>query len=665
MPKLTRRQFLKIAGATSAVAAPTLLGVGLLKSVEGELPPRLSPYAETPEQWRPRTASARPILVVTNARAENSFGAYLPEILCAEGLNCFQVIALASMDQAALSGVALVLLAAGPVDTAQAERLREYVARGGRLIAMRPDETFAALFGVERLSGEMDEGYIQVSDHVVGQGIASATLQFHGAADHYRMAGADVIAWLTDKSGAQRQYPAVTLHRYEQGQAALWAFDLAHSLALMRQGNPAWANLERDGRDGLRAHDAFVGWIDLDRIALPQADEQMRLLTQLVSAMLSEVMPVPRLWYFPGAAETMLIATGDSHQNPASAIEEVLTRVEGRGGHFSIYYTPPSVNQLRRAVYRAQGWANALPVLRANALGSIPSPMLVADWQARGHEFALHPYVEEGLDAGWQRYWQVFTALGYGPVSPTVRTHRVLWSGWVETALAQSAYGLQLNLDYYHTGPAFQNVVGEWVYGHFTGSGLPMKFIDAQGRVLNLYQQLTHLVDEHLLTVPWGGNVKLSGESAVEVSQMLLDRSLAGGYSAITAQFHVDPFAVGGQYALDAGRWLEGTLDDAASRNVPIWSALEWLQFTEVRHDAALDEVRWDEAARRLTFTLNALAAPAVELAVMVPAQHNGAPLTRLEVDGQITKRQERNVGGARYAWASAPSGVHQCVAVY
>jgi hypothetical protein len=223
-----------------------------------------------------------------------------------------------------------------------------------------------------------------------------------------------------------------------------------------------------------------------------------------------------------------------------------------------------------------------------------------------------------------------------------------------------------MNLDYYHHGPAFRTPAGEWVFGHFTGSGLPLKFIDEQGRVLNIYQQLTQLVDEHLIKVPWGGGwPEISPDEAVAVSRRLIDQGQAGGYSALAAQFHLDPFLLGGQFAADATRWLEGTLDAAAERGLPIWSAQDWLHFTELRHDAGLEAVRWEAAARELSFRLEAPAAAGVELAVMVPREHGALRLDTLAVDGKAVTSAERVVGGLTYAWAPVAAGPHQVTARY
>jgi hypothetical protein len=671
-PKISRRRFLKVACVAGAVTIPAVLGYGLLHEARGEVPPSGSPYAlvDMLETWPADPTAASPLLLLVNELADNPFGLYLAEILRAEGLNCFQVAHLSALGGAPLDGYDLVLLAEGPLNQQQAELLEGYVATGGRLVAMRPNGRLAHLFGVERQAGSLTEGYLQVdARHPIAQGIATETLQFHGTADLYRLAGAQAVAWLAGADDVPTGLPAVTLHRYGQGQAALWAFDLARSVAYIRQGNPEWADQERDGLPGVRVTDLLSGWIDLDRLPVPQADEQQRLLANLLSALSQDARPLPRLWYFPGAAESLLVATGDSHGNPASAIEDILTRVEQRGGHMSIYYTAYPSSDLRRAVKGAMLPLSRLPVA-GDAIArqfSMPTPSQVADWRLRGHEFALHPYVEEGLDIGWLRHWEEFTGLGYGPVPPTTRTHRVLWQGWVETARTQAAYGIRLNLDSYHLGPFFRNEAGEWTYGYFSGSSLPMRFVDEQGRILNIYQQPTLLADEHLLSLPWvtGDVPGLPSDEAIRVSETLLRRSVDGAYGAITAQFHVDPFALGGQAGADEAHWLEGTLDAAKALGIPIMSALEWLHFTETRHDANLVNIQWLLDRGRLSFELVAQEVPDQELTVMLPLRHQNAELLQVDVDGLAVQHRTRTIGGVDYGWWPSPAGNHAVLATY
>jgi hypothetical protein len=608
---------------------------------------------------------AAPILIITNRGGENPFGDYLGEILRAEGLNAFSITRLDEIDRATLAQADTVLLAEGPVPEPQAHLLRDYVAAGGGLIGMRPDPRLAALFGIAPQPGALAGGLIRVDEtRPLARGVAATPLQFHGGAQQYELAGAEVLAWVSDGDAAGR-WPGVVMQRYGRGRAVAWAFDLARSVAYTRQGNPAWANQERDGVDGVRAADMFAGWVDPERLTLPQADELQRLLANLLSALSEEKRPLPRLWYFPGRADSMLIATGDAHQTPPSGIETLLTHVERQHGHLSVYYACPSSRGWRRVLRRWRARLLDFPMLaRWLPPGLTPPARTVAAWRARGHEFAPHPDVESGIEAGLDQQWACFDDRGYGPEVSTVRTHKILWKGWVETARIQAKRGIRMSLDYYHVGPAFRTSAGDWPHGYFTGSGLPMKFVDEQGRILNIYQQATQLADEQLIPVPWGSQQRLTAEAATHVATELLDRSRNGAYAAVAAQFHADLFADLGEYTETAARWLDATLSHAAAHGIPIWSAEQWLRFTEARHDARLDVI-WDPLERRLTVRLTATSDDAADVVVLLPLAHGTARLERIEVDGTAASHRHRRVGGVRYAGVSVRAGTHPIVGVY
>ncbi|GBD10201.1 hypothetical protein HRbin22_02466 [Candidatus Thermoflexus japonica] len=643
MGRWTRRRFLKATGAAGLVVASAGLtgGYTLWRAVEGE------PLPEYPPDLEP-SGGEGPILLVENEKGTPPTGSYLAEILRAEGLNAFRMTPLSAVGEELLERFPLVVLSAGPLDTATGEALRRYVVRGGSLIALRPPLHLADLFGVELLPGQTMDSYLRIRpEHPVGRGFPPEALQFHGSADHYRLAGAEEIARLATRAG-DLPFPAVTVYRTGSGKAALWAFDMAWSVALTRQGNPAHANQEQDGLRGLRAHELFKGWLDLDRLGIPQADELMRLLGQLIAWMLADRLPMPRLWYFPAGAPGMLIATGDAHNTPPDAIEEALRRTEQRGGWFSVYYAPLPRTPLQRA------WHRLLNTLERSA-AHVVQPEHVRTWRERGHEFGIHPYVEEGLEAGWRRAWEVFTGMGYGPVPPTVRTHRVLWSGWVETARWQAKHGIRMNLDYYLVGPMFRKPDGEWAFGYFTGSGLPMRFVDEEGRLLSIYQQPTQLVDEQLIGWTWEGAPRFPPAKAVEISRALLGRVASGAWGAIGLQAHIDPFAIGGEAASIQAAWLEGVLDAAVDYGLPIWSAHRWLQFVEARAEAIFQDLRWDPIARQLRFRVAMRASLPLEGEIGLPLEFQNLRLARVEVDGQATPYRERPLRGISYGWVTLP----------
>src|SRR4029079_10809203 len=123
-------------------------------------------------------------------------------------------------------------------------------------------------------------------------------------------AGATTIATLFSDATTGIGSPAVTIRPVGEqgGQAAAFTFDLARSIVYTRQGNPAWSGQERDGVAPIRSDDLFFGasasdpqpdWVDLNKVAIPQADEQQRLLANLIGFVGQDRKPLPRFWYFP------------------------------------------------------------------------------------------------------------------------------------------------------------------------------------------------------------------------------------------------------------------------------------------------------------------------------------------------------------------------------
>src|SRR2546423_5137824 len=147
-------------------------------------------------------------------------------------------------------------------------------------------------------------------------------MQFHGSAELSRTSGASTSATLYSDAVTSTTYPAVTVNSFGAGQAAAFTYDLARSVIYTRQGNPAWSGEARDGQSLIRSDDLFFGaasfdpqldWVDLTKVAIPQADEQQRLLANLILQMNAAKKPLPRFWYFPSGFEAVVVMTGDDH----------------------------------------------------------------------------------------------------------------------------------------------------------------------------------------------------------------------------------------------------------------------------------------------------------------------------------------------------------------
>ena len=318
--RISRRGFL-IGGAGLIAATAGAYTVGGWIDEETYQPPSIN-WTTPSDLSRPR-APEQPIAILIDPESADSFGLYLGEILRTEGLNAFQFEDLGLIDAGYVAKFPIILLPPARLSQTQATLLAGYVDQGGALIAMQPDPAIASIFGVRPADGTTIEGYMVAHDDedvVRGLAAASVPLQIHAEAAYYELDGAFTIAELYRDRVTATGFPAVTRFERGLGRAAMFAYDLARNIALTRQGNPAAANQDRDGAAGIRANDLFVDWLDLDNIQSPQADIQARLLINLIATMLRDRIPLPRLWYFPGQARSLVIVAGDAHGAPVTFI---------------------------------------------------------------------------------------------------------------------------------------------------------------------------------------------------------------------------------------------------------------------------------------------------------------------------------------------------------
>ncbi len=609
--------------------------------------------------WRPAATLAvldpAPILLVVNDSAANKFGRYLGEILRAEGLNEFEVVTLSAMTLTELNKHDLTILAETTLSAGEATTLNNYVNGGGRLIAMRPDSQIKALFDLGASAGALTDGYLKIDNTATingtapGSGLSIQTLQIHGDTDRYStLAGAITVAQLYSDASTVTAYPAVVSD--DTGRAVAFTYDLAKNVVYTRQANPANADVDTDGDAVLRTIDLFQlsgggSWVNRDRIPVPQADEQQRLFARLVKQMVAQAKPIPQLWYFPGTAKTMLIITADAHAQPESYYQSEIDSLNAHGGKATFYMSTG---------------------------GGILSEVIMETWRTQGHEFGMHPYRNPTITMTYAALNQGFTdsvnqfGLFYDPPIPmslTVRNHQISWQGWTDAADIAVAHGMVMDTNFYHWGQWLKKPDNTWPHGYITGSGQPMKFIKADGTILNYYQQLTQLVDEQLFDVynlPGFDSEQLTAAQAIAVSEQLIDASQAGDYAALMTQFHLDYYGFTSVKA-----WAESTMDYANTNNVPIWNADQWLSFTQTRHDANYNNVAWNSGTGNLTFDMAAAATAGVNLTTILPLSHNGANLLSVTVDTSPVSYSTQTIKGVNVAFVTVAAGNHAFVANY
>ncbi|BBH67979.1 hypothetical protein ACTI_46640 [Actinoplanes sp. OR16] len=566
-----------------------------------------------------------PVLVIRTP----GFSPFLAEVLRAEGVNEFATADLSAVTATTLSQYDVVLLGQTALTAAQVAMLTTWVTGGGNLIAFRPDKQLAGLLGLTATSGTLAEGYLKAdTTSAPGAGITDQTIQYHGTADRYTLGGARAVATLYANATTATVNPAVSLADVggNGGQAAAFTFDLPQSLVHTRQGNPAWDGQERDGAAPRRSDDLYFGgsstdWVNLAKVAIPQADEQQRLLANLIGAMNADRKPLPRFWYFPRGVKAVVVATGDDHANGGTA------------GRFDQYTANSPANCVvadwQCARYTSYVYPNA-PLTGAQA----------STYQSRGFEVGLHvnsncgDYTTSTLNGYYTNQltsWRGRYSAVQGPV--THRMHCLVWSDWAGQPTVEAANGIRLDTNYYYWP-------GSWIAdrpGFMTGSGMPMRFAGKTGGLIDVYQAATHMTDE-------------SGQSYPFTINTLLDRALGaeGYYGAFTANFHTDA----------STEWeSDQLLTSAQSRGVPIVSAKQMLTWVDGRNASSYSNIVW--SGNDLGFTVN-VGSGANGLTGMVPtAGPGGRTLSTLSRAGTPVTVTRTTIKGVEYAMFTAAAGAY------
>lgn len=583
-----------------------------------------------PPLLRPEDGPGGPILVLSSP--VNPFSRYTVEILRTEGLNCFDATDISRLTPSMLDDHDVVILGEVPVTESQVVMLEDWVRSGGVLIAFKPAPALNPLLGISGFGSTVSDKYILV--HTAsgpGKGIVGETIQFHGTANQYALKDAVSIAALYSDSATASGYPAVTLREVgaNGGKAVAFAYDLARSVVYTRQGNPAWAGQKRDGAiDPIRSDDLFFpNWIDLGKVAIPQADEQQRLLANIILQGNLHRKPLPRFWYLPRDLKAAIVMTGDDHGTNETA------------GRFNQYAQMGHNSPEDIADWKAiRATSYIYPYTRiTNAEAAI--------YEAMGFEIALHPttnctnYTARSLDMVFDSQLKEFTAKFPGISAPvTNRMHCLAWSDWATMPKIEAQNGIRLNTSYYYW-PA------TWIQnrpGMFTGSGIPMRFADKDGSLIDNYQLATQMTDE-------------SGIDVANFCNQVLDKAIGreGYYGVFCANMHTDTAIHKGSNAIIAS---------ARIRRIPVISAKQLLTWLDGRNNSFFQNITWEN--NRLQFVITARHA-ARNLRAMLPLYSAGGQLRSITADGQRVVFTTQTIKGMQYAFFSAAGGTHTYVADY
>jgi len=656
---------------------PTHPGNILLRSraLEGGVYSAISTYTVSVlANPSPTSSTGGPILVLYDP--SDPFGQYTAEILRNEGLKSFALAPVAAMNTAGylLADYDVVILAKTALSGLQVSALTDFVTvQGGNLIAYRPDAQLDGLMGITGRSNDARSNqYLQVvtTAGTPGAGIVGETMQFHDVADNYTIGSdATAIAYFhsTSTPGTPTN-PAISQRIYaSKGRAIAYAYDLNRSIVFTRQGNLAWKYQPRSPSPPvgagnwpfqippgtnwpIRADDLFYGnmasdpqpdWVDLNKIQIPQADEQQRLLVNIVQLANYHRKPLPKFWYFPRKVKGVFVMTGDDHsrQSLGATNPESLT-----GAYFNLFKqrTPAGYdNAAGVADWRAIRGTSYIYDDSRHVNDS------VAYYSNQGFELSTHFQTNHNnLPDGIIPFWmntQLADLRTHNPsIEPfsTERTHAIVWTGWAHfPRIASNEYGIRLDVNYYHFPPSWIGYIspGGERNGMYTGSAMPMRFADSNGVLINSYQVVTQLTDESAQTYPKAPQDLVNG---------IVNR---GFYGAYCVNWHTDNHDMSGANAV---------IDVALSNNIPIISSRQLLNWLDAKETTNFNSIVW--SGNILSFTISG---GARNLNLMLPNElEDNLQLIEVRRNGTPVAISRDPIAGIVYGFVDADPGSYQAI---
>ena len=211
------------------------------------------------------------------------------------------------------------------------------------------------------------------------------------------------------------------------------------------------------------------------------------------------------------------------------------------------------------------------------------------------------------------------------------------WSDWASQPKVENSLGIRFDVNYYYW-PA------SWVQnrpGLFTGSGMPMRFADSIGTLIDCYQAPTQIPDE-------------SGLDITNSINTLLDNAINKGYyGAFVMNMHTDT-------AMHIGS--DQIITAAMTRQVPGISSRQMLTWLDNRNGTDLSHVSWDNVTKTLSFTL---ITNAHNLQVMVPVNCIDGELVQVIENGKPVTFTIETIKGIPYAFFTGSTRGYNYIAVY
>ena len=169
-----------------------------------------------------------------------------------------------------------------------------------------------------------------------------------------------------------------------------------------------------------------------------------------------------------------------------------------------------------------------------------------------------------------------------------------------------------------------------------------MKYADVHGRTVNVYQRYNAIYDQQY-------NESNDPEGFFDAFRGLVDRSLNEDvYSIVSIKAHNNEY----YFSKES---LMKMLDYANTRGIPVWTALNLLDFLKMKDEASFSDFSWSD--NRLSFRLNSSLTHSSGLTFLIPVMHGDTKISSITKDGGTAYFSIRKVKGVDYAFVTVRGG--------
>jgi large repetitive protein len=171
--------------------------------------------------------------------------------------------------------------------------------------------------------------------------------------------------------------------------------------------------------------------------------------------------------------------------------------------------------------------------------------------------------------------------------------------------------------------------------GNYTGSGLSMKFADANGKIINVYQQLNNVYDQQYMEHE-------DQDGYFNAFKGIMDRSVQHGvYSTISVRAHNN------EYFFSKVPLMK-MLDYANQQGIPVWTELKFLEFLRAKEETTINDITW--ADNQLSYTIHSALKHENGITHLIPYMFNTKKMAEVRVNGSPYAYRVQEIKGRRYA---------------